>query len=138
MSFTLHRVHQTSTSKRPPRRLRVLCSAGVMAFAMLSNQAMAACGSIDMPPEEFDHVPAMDVHVEFRPYFRVDQACRSVLRVRANSREEACAGFFAGSWWIFLPLTGDSVSSETQACLLRHEFAHLNGWLPDHPDARFE
>jgi len=58
--------------------------------------------------------------------------------VRVGGREEACGGYHWGTWWIILPRTGDKVSTTTQMCLLRHEFAHLNGWLPTHPDARFE
>lgn len=105
---------------------------------MAASPALADCGAIVLPPEEFDHVPSTAVHIEFRPYFEVDMACRTVLRIRMGGREEACLGFFAGSWLMFLPLTDESVTSEMQACLLRHEFGHLNGWLPSHPDARFE
>jgi hypothetical protein len=108
------------------------------ALAMAVSPALADCGAIVMPPEEFDHPPTTAVHIEFRPYFEVDSACRSVLRINAGAREEACLGVFAGTWLMFLPLTDKSVTSETQACLLRHEFAHLNGWLPSHPNARFD
>jgi hypothetical protein len=100
--------------------------------------AYANCGYIDMPPVEYDFSPRTAVHLEFRDYYEVDKACRTVLRVRVDGREEACGGYRWGAWWIILPRTGDRVSTTTQMCLLRHEFAHLNGWLPTHPDARFE
>ena len=126
-------------AERAPHHRKSICS-GVLSVALsVSAPAFADCGAILMPPEQYDHAPSMLVHLEFRPYFQVDQTCRTALRIRANAREEACTGLsLLRGWLVILPLADEGVTSVTQECLLRHEFGHLNGWLPTHPDARFE
>jgi hypothetical protein len=36
------------------------------------------------------------------------------------------------------PDASDGVTNEWEACALRHETAHINGWPPSHPNAHYE
>jgi hypothetical protein len=52
---------------------------------------------------------------------------------------QACSWTYGGIGFIILPEAGsDGVTSEWEACALRHETAHINGWPPSHPNAHYE
>jgi hypothetical protein len=115
------------------------------------------CGSVPLPPARFDHPPTHRVTVMHVPFGLIDNACRArgilaptafigANRTVALLDEVAGAGFEiqACSWtsgddrFVILPQVGTGgVTKDFEACALRHEIGHLNGWPASHPDAHF-
>jgi hypothetical protein len=116
------------------------------------------CGSVPLPPHRFDHTPAIKITLVQVPFGAVDIACRAHGVVAPRAFLEARPGAMgllnevtqegfetqACSWrngeegFIVLPIVGEGdVSPAWQACALRHEIAHLNGWPASHPEAHF-
>lgn len=118
------------------------------------------CGDIPLPPAQFDHVPAIPTFVSYVPYGQVGMVCRqhgvrgpAVFVDRGNNAaallSEVSDGGFemkACSWkdvanlgFVVMPepSSGD-ISSAWEACALRHEYGHINGWAANHPDAHYE
>lgn len=120
----------------------------------------AHCGDIPLPPLQFDHVPAIRTFITYVPFGEVGALCRAHgIRgpaIYADARSGAAAllsvvtdgGFEmkACSWknvinmgFVVLPeRDGGDISAEWEACALRHEYGHLNGWPATHPDAHYE
>ena len=115
------------------------------------------CGSVPLPPARFDHPSAHRVLVMHLPFGMIDNACRArgilapTAFIGANGTVallDAVAGagyeIQACSWksgddrYVLLPRVGTGgVTKDFEACALRHEIGHLNGWPASHPDAHF-
>ena len=125
-----------------------------------AGKMRAHCGDIPLPPPRFDHAPTIRTFVSYVPYGQVGVICRahgvrgSVLFADRNNNAAALMGqvtdgdfeMQACSWtdvaklgFVVLPerSSGD-ISQEWEACALRHEYAHINGWTATHPDAHYE
>ena len=142
-----------------PRRPRfpVALALGLLAV----NAAHAGdtdCGGVPLPPHRFDHTPIIKVTVVQVPFGAVHIACRAHGVVAPRAFLEARPGAMgllnevtqegfetqACSWrngeegFVVLPIVGEGdVTPDWQACALRHEIAHLNGWPASHPDSYF-
>ena len=135
----------------------VSAGAGDRVGKSLTPPGFTDCGSVPLPPARFDHPPSHRVTVMHVPFGLIDNACRArgilaptafigANRTVALLDEVAGAGFEiqACSWtsgddrFVILPQVGTGgVSKDFEACALRHEIGHLNGWPASHPDAHF-
>jgi len=122
----------------------------------------ANCGDVPLPPPEFDHDATIPVMVQHVPFDLVDGRCRAhgvagPRPILASDRHgtsaiallsEVTHGDFetkACSWTqgrlglVILPETGKAgVTQAWEACVMRHEIGHINGWPPSHPRAHYE
>jgi hypothetical protein len=140
-----------------------LAVSGTVAFAAGDLRAPSTpsnaidCGSVPLPPERFDHPSLHRVIVLHMPFGLIDNACRArgVLaptafigsngtlamldQVAGNGFEiQACSWTSGDDRYVLLPQVGTGgITKDFNACALRHEIGHLNGWPASHPDARF-
>lgn len=101
---------------------------------------MSMPGAILLPPPQYDHPFAGRVEVQTVSYWDVAETCgKKGLLNNPNGpgmRVEGCAKEVGGTCFMVLPALSD-VGEETLADLIRHETAHCNDWLADHPNGRF-
>lgn len=96
-------------------------------------------GFIDLPPEQYDRAPDVQVNITTMPYMKIDRVCRWPMQSAEGEggRIEGCARFLGKVCYVVVPsVDGVLVTKATQQRLLRHELAHCNGWPADHPGAR--
>jgi len=99
---------------------------------MLAALALS-CGTILMPPAQYDTAWYPDPVYRLVDYWDVDKTCRSLGGLE-RGRYEACTVHRV----MVLPKVGNGVTKQFQDCLFRHERAHLAGWGYDHPGARYD
>ena len=79
------------------------------------------------PPEEFDHPPFGAFIVRAVPQIEVFATC-DALSPGGFEGGIACSG---GNLMV-IPEIGDGVTYKQQACLIHHEWGHMNGASADH------
>jgi hypothetical protein len=115
------------------------------------------CGDVPMPPPIYDHAPAIPTFVRHVPFGSIDRECRDFAApaeigahgmstaallaqvTHGNVETKACSWRYANLGFVLLPdLGGPDATAAWEACVLRHEYGHINGWPASHPGARFE
>lgn len=125
---------------------RVVGTVMGMCFALaLGGSAWADCEGIALPPPRYDHIPTLPFEVRNVDFGWVARLCGARHGAPMIWRDQAM-GFAktvqACSWrgdaygTVIRPV-GGGWSDEERACLLRHEFGHLNGWSERHEDANY-
>lgn len=107
-----------------------------IAAYMLIGQAPSPqnCYFVTMPPRQYDHPPTRAFTDERVHHAVLDAACRSAadfsyLRMLLQS----CVITAGDHVTRIIP---DDLSPSYTKCLIEHENGHINGWGPDHPNAR--
>ena len=77
-----------------------------------------------MPPVQYDFEPMKPVQVETVSTATVNAAC--------HMDSLACAKLHNGHWMIVI---SDELKGEFRSIILRHEKAHVNGWIHGATDA---
>lgn len=77
---------------------------------------------IELPPKHFDHEPLYPYEVIEMPLDQLHRQCK----IPKSSRYvlQGCADFFTNRIYM-----RDDLSPSDYAKVLRHEKAHLNGWI---------
>lgn len=112
-------------------------AAALMLCTLVPRPAFAACGTVEMPPAQFDHTPSTNPVIHFMDYWALDRFCSGIGAKRGGpGRLEGCENSRGEVW---LPKEGTGgVTLQDQQCFFRHARGHLNGWAWDHPGARYE
>jgi hypothetical protein len=100
----------------------------------LFTSLLLSCGSIYLPPHEFDHEPVVPVMIEEMPVEQIQTICAPQDGNAEWGRVESCSQRRGHIWVIRLP---NNLGSVREACYLRHEHGHVNGWRWNHPNYRF-
>lgn len=109
----------------------------LLLFVGVSAAASAAalpvhCGTVQMPPAQFNHTPNFNPIIHLVDYWEIDRICAGMnARAGRSGRFEGCERGHE----VWLPKEGSGVSLEFQQCAWIHARAHLNGWAWDHPGA---
>lgn len=130
--------------------------------AQLTSEARADCGDVPLPPQEYDHAAAIPLLIRQVPFGQVDHLCHdhnaaalittitfdrratsAVLHpssiAPADFEAKACSWTYAKLGFVILPKAGEGgVTDAWDACALRHETGHINGWPASHPNAHYE
>lgn len=115
------------------------------------------CGDVPLPPPVYDHAPRIPTFVRRIPVGSVDRVCHNfttpaeigmhgmstaalLAQVSHGSVEtKACSWRYANIGFVVLPDTGGHSGTDAwEACVLRHEYGHINGWPAWHPGAHYE
>jgi hypothetical protein len=81
-----------------------------------------------LPPAEYDHDPPADVVVKVyhMPLDMLLFMCTSPINPVPIETLNGCASKESDDFWVVR--IRDDLSPEEEACILRHERAHVNGW----------
>jgi hypothetical protein len=115
------------------------------------------CGDVPMPPPAYDHVPVIPIFIRRVPPGSIDRECRDFAApaeigahgmstaallaevTHGNVETKACSWRYGNLGFVVMPDMGDHGGGDIwDACVLRHEYGHINGWPAAHPGARFE
>ena len=113
-----------------------IAMAGFAAFILMAQSAVPGnCFMISMPPERCDHAPTRPFSTRAVDHLTVDATCRSYanfnyLRVHL----QACSITFIDHAILII---SNDINPDYTACLVRHEYGHLNGWDAGHHGARY-
>lgn len=107
--------------------------AAVLLLAFLASACAGAPLVVDMPPPALDHEPTRPYTRVLVPMRDVDTICRANGDLQANGQAIACTLMWARPVIILPMVEWGFCSQDDQARLLRHEWAHVNGWPGNHP-----
>lgn len=112
----------------------------IAALILLAQPARGGCGSIPMPPPEYDHPPLGTTILGVEDLGDVGRTCASMgfSPTTLTGNDPTTLGCSWRSGAIGHVLIAADLPIELMACGIRHEWAHLNGWPAWHPNARFE
>lgn len=102
-------------------------------FLALLMAAPAQACDIWMPPPQYATMPRIMPKLVVVNFYEVDPLCRQ-MGVPSQGRMISCTSREFGT--IVIPRSGEAgVTTEDQACYLRHELGHASGWPAEHPGA---